>query len=157
MKEIQFNLSDDSIGWLELFQAYKKERRFMSKGMSKAVCKIAAKKILNKTLQMRKEYIWSLLKAIRLIKRLDIKVKEDAGEGFHTTSSDPYYYDEAYQLIKRDDGKCIIAKVISKSDNETNTENHSMKWECCSECKVPTNLEVDAILALKGSFSETNK
>ena len=95
------------------------------------------------------------------MKRLDIKVKEDFGEGCHTTSSEPYYYDEAYQLIKRDtaipvdhDGKCVIAKVISKSDNETNTENHPMKWECCSECKVPTKLEVDAILALKGAFQK---
>ena len=72
---------------------------------------------------MRKECVGSLLKAITLIKRLDIKVKEDFGEGCHTTSSEPYYYDEAYQLIKRDaaipvdhDGKCVIAKVISKSD-----------------------------------------
>ena len=134
MKEIQF---DDFIAWLELFKAYKREHadlaKRMSKGMSKAVCKIAAKKILNKTLQMRKEYVGSLLKAIRLIKRLDIKVKEDFGEGCHTTSSEPYYYDEAYQLIKRDtaipvdhNGKCVIAKVISKSDNDTNTKNHPM-------------------------------
>ena len=121
LKEIQFNLSYDPIAWLELFKAYKKEHvdlaKRMSKGMSKAVCKIAAQKILNKTLRMRKEYVGSLLKAIRLIKRLDIKVKEDFGEVCHTTSSEPYYYDEAYQLIKRDtaipvdhNGKCIIAK-----------------------------------------------
>ena len=110
---------------------------------------------------MCKEYVGSLLRAIRLIKRLDIKVKEDFGEGCHTTSSEPYYYNEAYQLIKRDaaipvdhDGKCIIAKVISTSDNETNTKNHHMKWECCSECKVPTKLEVDAILALKEAFQK---
>ena len=92
LKEIQFNLSDDPIAWLELFKAYKKEHvdlaKRMSKGMSKAVCKIAAK---NKTLQMRKECVGSLLRAIRLIKRLDIKVKEDFGEGCHTTSSEPYY------------------------------------------------------------------
>ena len=125
MKEIQFNLLDHFIAWLQLFKAYKREHadlaKRMSKGMSKAVCKIAAKKILNKTLQMRKEYVGSLLKAIRLIKRLDIKVKEDFEGGCHTTPSEPYYYDEAYQLIKRDtaipvdhNGKCVIAKVISK-------------------------------------------
>ena len=101
---------------------------------------------------MHKEHVGSLLEAVRSIKRLDIKVKADCGEGCHTTSSEPYYYDEAYQLIKRDtaipvdhNGKCVIAKVISKSDNETNTKNHPMKWECCTECKVPTKLEVDAI------------
>ena len=56
-------------GW-KLFKAYKKEHvdlaKRMSKGTSKAVCKIAAKTILNKTLQMRKECVGSLLKAIRL-------------------------------------------------------------------------------------------
>ena len=165
LKEIQFNLLDDYIAWVELFKTYKKEHvdlaKRMSKGMSKAIWKIAAKKILNKTLQMRKEHVGSLLKAIRLIKRPDIKVKEDFGEGCHTTSSEPYYYDEAYQLIKRDtaipvnhNGKCVVAEVISKSDNETNTKNHPMKWECCSECKVPTKLEVDAILALKEAFQK---
>ena len=29
-----------------------------------------------------------------------------------------------------------------------------MKWECCSECKVPTKLEVDVILALKEDFQK---
>ena len=29
-----------------------------------------------------------------------------------------------------------------------------MKWECCSECKVPTKLEVDAFLALKEAFQK---
>ena len=111
--------------------------------MSKAVCKIAAQKVLHYKCvrSVLGLCVGSLLRAIRLIKCLDIKVKEDFGEGCHTPSSEPYYYDEAYQLIKRDtaipvdhNGKCIIAKVISKSDNETNTKNHPMKWECCSEC-----------------------
>ena len=48
LKEIQFNLLDDSIAWLELFKAYKKEHvdlaKRMSKGMSKTVYKIAATK-----------------------------------------------------------------------------------------------------------------
>ena len=61
LKEIQFNLLDDPIAWLELLKAYKKEHvdlaKRMSKGMSKAVCKIAAKQILNKTLQMQSYYI----------------------------------------------------------------------------------------------------
>ena len=52
LKEIQFNLLDDSIAWLELFKAYKKEHvdlaKRMSKNMSKAICKIAAKKYSTK-------------------------------------------------------------------------------------------------------------
>ena len=52
------------------------------------------------------------------------------------------------------DGKCIIAKLISKSDDETNTKNHPMKWECCSECKVATKLQVDVIMTLKETFQK---
>ena len=52
----------------------------MSRGMSKSVCKITAKEILNKTLQKGKESVGSLLRAIRLIKHLDNKVKEDFEE-----------------------------------------------------------------------------
>ena len=47
----------------------------MSKGMSKPLCKITAKN--NTTNVQGVEYVWYLLRAIRLIKRLDIKVKED--------------------------------------------------------------------------------
>ena len=52
MKEIQFNLLNDSSAWLELFKSYKREHadlaKRMSKGMSKAVCKIAAQKYSTK-------------------------------------------------------------------------------------------------------------
>ena len=56
----------------------------MSRAMSQAVCKIAAKKVLNKALQLRKENVGSLLKNIRLMKCLDIKENEDFGEGLHS-------------------------------------------------------------------------
>ena len=60
--------------------------------MSQAVCKIAAKKVLNKALQLRKENVGSL-KIIRLMKCLDIKENEDFGEGLHSAASEPYYFD----------------------------------------------------------------
>ena len=47
MKEIHFNLLNDSSAWLDLFKSYKREHadlaKRMSKGMSKVVYKIAAK------------------------------------------------------------------------------------------------------------------
>ena len=46
----------------------------MSRAMSQAVFKIAAKKVLNEALQLRKD-VGSLLKNIKLIKCLDIKKK----------------------------------------------------------------------------------
>jgi len=53
--------------------------------------------------------------------------KEDFGEGCHTALTEPYYYDAAYQLVKRnyaipidENGKCVVAKEIpSKPEKKT--------------------------------------
>jgi len=68
--------------------------------MCKAVCRVAAKRLLNKSLETRREYVGSLLKACRLIKSLKIDRKEDFGEGCHTASTEPYYYDTATSLSR---------------------------------------------------------
>ena len=90
--------------WCNLIKHYKKQHpdlaKRMSRAMSQAVCKIAAKKVLNKALQLRKENVGSLLKNIRLIKCLDIKENEDFGEGVHSAASEPYYFDASYWLVK---------------------------------------------------------
>ena len=56
--------------------------------MHKAVCRVAAKRLLNKSLQTRRESVRSLLKACRLIKSVKIDGKEDFGEGCHTASTE---------------------------------------------------------------------
>ena len=83
---------------------------------------------------------------------------EDFGVGCHTASSEPYYFDSAYQHVKRDsalaideNGKCIVANEI-KADSETSKQSEPKKWECSSECKPLTKTEVDAIVAMKEAF-----
>ena len=97
----------------------------MQRVMRKAVCRVAAKRLLNKSLQTRREFVGSLLKACRLIKRLKIDGKEDFGEGCHTASTEPYYYDTAYKLVNRDyalpfdeNGKCVVANEILPEDEK---------------------------------------
>ena len=123
----------------------------MSRVLGRAVCSVAAKRLLNKALQMRKEYF------TRSINAIQISGSEYFGVGCHTASSEPYYFDTAYQHVKRDsalaideNGKCIVANEI-KADSETtcNKKNEPKKWECSSECKPFTKTEVDAIAAMK--------
>ena len=83
------------------------------------------KAALNKSLQTRREYVRSLLKACRLIKSLKIDGKEDFGKGCHTASTELYYYDTAYKLVKRDyalhfdeNGKCVVANEILSEDEQ---------------------------------------
>ena len=77
----QYSLLHDSQTLVQLIKDYKKQHpdlaKRMSRAMSQAVCKIAAKKVLNKALQLHKENVGSLLKNIKLIKCLDIKENED--------------------------------------------------------------------------------
>ncbi len=76
-----------------------------------------------------------------------------------TLSSEPYFYDSAYQHLKRDsaipvseDGKCIVAKEI-EADSKTHKKKQK-QWECSSESKPLTEAETDAIVALRKSFEE---
>ena len=97
VKEILGHLLIKSEARIQLIAAFKRQQKTKMPGvMCKAVCRVAAKRLLNKSLQTRREYVGSLLKACRLIKSLKIDGKEDFGEGCHTASTEPYYYDTAY-------------------------------------------------------------
>ena len=88
----------------------------MSRVLGRNLCRIGARRLLNKALQMCKEHTGSLLRSITFIQ---IKQGESFGKGCHTVSSEPYYYDSSYQPVKRvssihinDAGKCVIANEI---------------------------------------------
>ena len=167
VKQIQYSLLHDSQTLVQLIKDYKKQHpdlvKRMSRAMSQAVCKIAAKKVLNKALQLRKENVGSLLKNIRLIKCLDIKENEDFGEGVHSAASEPYYFDASYRLVKIDfpipvdeNGKCML--ITENPDNEIEKHtNKPLKWQCYSQCKALTIAEVNAIVTLKEEFQKPIK
>ena len=83
----------------------------------KAMCKVAAKKLLNKALQICRERAVSLLQAARLVQSMELTDKNDFGDGCHMASTEPFFYDSAYKLVKKEyalpidtNGKCITAK-----------------------------------------------
>ena len=132
----------------------------MSRVLGRDVCSVAAKRLLNKALQMRKEYTGCLLKSTRSINAVQIRGSEGFGVGCHTASSEPYYFDSAYQYAKRDsalaideNGKCIVANEM-KADSETSKKIEPNKWECSSECKTLNKTEVDAIVAMKEALAK---
>ena len=143
--------------------------------LGRTACRLAGKRLLNKVLQVRKMHAGALLKSIRHIKSTHIKRREDFGKGCHSMSTEPYFFDSAYQLIKRgaaipidEDGHCIIAKEIisdeegkeAKAAAKTAEEareakevaRKKKKWECSSQCKIVTNTEVDCIVSMKAAF-----
>ena len=167
VKQIQYSLLHDSQTLVQLIKDYKKQHpdlaKRMSRAMSQAVCKIAAKKVLNKALQLRKENVGYLLKNIRLIKCLDIKENEDFGEGVHSAASEPYYFDASYRLVKIDfpipvdeNGKCMLTTENPDNEIEKHT-NKPLKWQCYSQCKPLTIAEVNAVVTLKEEFQKPIK
>ena len=138
------------------------QQKRLPRVMIKAVCRIAAKRLLNKALQLCKEHAGTLLRTIRAVNSLVIKGRNDFGEGCHTASSEPYFYDSAYQPVQRayaipidENGRCVIANEISSTESECSKrkgKQQPMKWNCSSECKPVTEAEVAAIAHLKQAF-----
>ena len=80
---------------------------------------IAAKKLLNKALQICREHADSLLQAARLVQSMQLTDKNDFGDGFHMASTEPFFYDSAYKLVKKEyalpidtNGRCFTAKNV---------------------------------------------
>ena len=114
-------------------------------------------------LRLRKDCAGSLLRIIRKIKSQDITGKSDFGEGWHTTHSEPYFYDSAYHCIIRDfalpidgNGKCFTADIIHCEDETASGtkqgKKQAIKWACTSECKPIQQSELDAIISLREAF-----
>ena len=167
VKELQQLLLKDDEARVQLVKAYKRLYKSAAKRLPavliKAVCRIAAKRLLNKVLQIRKEHAGALLKTARVVTSLNIKSRDDFGEGCHTASSEPFYYDAAYQAVQRacaipidENGRCVVANEISSSGNDTSKTKgkQPLKWCCSSECKTLTEAEVAAMVNLKQAFEK---
>ena len=63
------------------------------------------------------------------MKTVETSNKDDFGDTRHTASTEPYFYDSAYQLVKRQQalpvdkqGKCVVAEItiVEKNKNKEN-------------------------------------
>ena len=85
--------------------------------LDKTACKLAARKLVNISLQQRSSSTGTLLASI---KSLTLRGKGDFGEGCHSASTEPYFYEAAYQPVQKDTpipvneyGQCIVAEKIN--------------------------------------------
>ena len=168
VKKIQHQLLANAGAKLELVEAFKQQSKTAAKQLPKSivktVCMIAAKRLCNKALQVRKEHVGTLLKTTKAVQNLKIKGRDDFGEGCHAIASEPYYYDSVYHPVKRpsaipikENGTCVVANEISNSKNDstkTKGDQPPKEWNCHSECKVITDAEVAAIVRLRQVFDK---
>ena len=66
-------------------------------GLAIAACRLASSKIVDNILTERKKQVGNLLRSIRTINSFEIKYDEKE----HSISSEPYFYDNAYQIVDR--------------------------------------------------------
>ena len=127
---IQHQLLGNAGAKFKLVEVFKKHSKTTAKQLPKCMVKtvglIVAKRLCNKALQLCKEHVGTLLKTTRAVQKLNIKGRDDFGEGCHTTASEPYHYDSAYHPVKRPsaipvnkDGTCVFANEISNSEKMT--------------------------------------
>ena len=96
-----------------------------------------------------------LLSCIRSVTALKIST-EDFGKSRHTASSEPFFYDQSYAMVRHTSpiavdslGRCVIAEEEGKRNEKSNRPKW---WKCTSECKLPTLQEVQSIMTTKALF-----
>ena len=150
------------------------------KDLSSAVVRLAAKRLVGKSLQLCKKYAGLLLNSIKYAKSIQLEAESDFGKGCHTRSTEPYFYEAAYMYVRdspipvNEEGECVVARAHPESDSASHPESDSAtdaghkqvptgcaqdesdkkcrKWECSAQCKPLTLFEVDAIVSFKASF-----
>ena len=111
VKEIEKCMLNNKKVKAQLIKAFKKQSEPDGKRVTgKVVCKIAAKRLLNKAVQMRKEHAGSLLKTTRTIQGMTIGEKKDFGVGCHMASIEPFFYDTS---MSKETVPCQLMKMGS--------------------------------------------
>ena len=93
---------------------------------------------------------------------MDLTDKNDFGDGCHMANTEPFFYDSAYKLVKKEyampidtNGRCITAKNVCTSDEipRYSAKESLMKWECSGECKILSDSDVCTIIDLDIVFA----
>ena len=142
----------------ELKDIFKTQQSSTYEKMSKWRCRqtfalLASQRLVNRGIQLRKHYVSALLKAVKKICELDIN---DFGEGVHSVSSEPYYYESAYDfdfepgvMVADSCGQCYYKDMKYVSGKTGGT------WKCTAKCKALTQFEVDTVLEFKSYFEKS--
>ena len=94
---------------------------------------------------------------------MELTDKNDFGEGCHKVSTEPFFYDSAYKLVKKEyalpidtNGRCITATNVCTSNEipRYSAKEPPMKWECSNECKILSDSDVCTIIDLAAAFQK---
>ena len=171
LKVLQERILCDAAVMQQVMTSFHEVNPSASEKIKKAVngkiiaARLAAMKLIYKSLQVRKQQAGELLQSVRAIQKIELD--RDFGEGLHTTYSEPYFTEAAYTvpasinqtaLAVDEHGRCMtvdetdLSNSKSKRGEESNGENRS--WKCSSLCKPLTQYEADTIVEMKNMFND---
>ena len=148
-----------------LEKAFTEKYESVASDMTRATCKraiasIAAKRLVNTALRLRKHYAGSLFRSIRSITKIVIAEKGDIGEGLHSAHSEPFFYESAYHYVDRPDSMSIDECGRYRPECEVSEQEGDgipRTWNCSSKCKSLTDKEIGVILDFKSGFGTDMK
>ena len=119
VKNMKINISSKPTLKLKLLHAFRSSRKPLAdkvkpSKLCNAVSNIAARKLLNKVLKVRKQSVGELLSCIRSVTVLKIST-EDFGESRHTASSEPFFYDQSYAMVRHTSPIIIMTPLIASA------------------------------------------
>ena len=87
---------------------------------------------------------------------MELTDKDDVGDSCHMASTEPFFDDFAYELVKKEyalpidtNGRCITAKNGTSDEiPRYSAKEPPMKWEYSSECKILSDSDVCTIIDL---------
>ena len=147
-----------------LEKAFTQKHESVASEMTRASCKraiasIAAKRLVNRVLRLRKHYAGSLLRSIRSITKIEITEKGDIGE-LCSAHSEPFFYESAYQYVDRPDSMSIDECGRYRPEREVSEQEGDSiprTWKCNTKCKHLTDKEIGVILDFKSVFGTDMK
>ena len=116
-------------------------RKLSRKDLRSTVGRLAAKRLVGRSLQLRRKYAGFLPNSTKCIKSIPLNTKDDFGMGCHTQTTEPFFYEAAYLHVREspipvnDDGQCVVAKEVKL---EEDTVKKCAVAACAGPKQVPT-------------------
>ena len=164
-KRLKGNFIADKAAKNELIVAFKKLQKDVDTEASRPLladiaCTMASSRLISKAMQLRRENVKELVKSRKSIFSIQLTRKSDLGESIHSASTEPYFYESAYQFCKHDSvltvlrsGQSVLEKPIIRLNKDGS--NKPIQWRCSNHCKKNSDQQFASIVSLRQDFDKT--
>ena len=165
-KLLEKKLYADLLARQQLIEALKQLQHSLGEKVSNRVigmtaCTLAAYRLTSRAIQARRTNVHELLQACRAISNMQIATKADFGQGLHSASTEPYFFEGAYMHGAFDsshalpisrDGKCVSGELVILQNKDGSPK--PLHWKCHAARRPLSDEEVDTVVSLREAFNQ---